>query len=243
MIRTIEELSMNAWPALQTTLYDGWVLRFARGYTRRSNSINPIYSSTLNPDQKIQQCEKIYHDQGLDVIFKMTSACQPVNLDEILAQRGYQADAHTGVHLLDLNDWQPALTTAQLSGEVSGAWLSAFCRMSRVDAVFQPVLEKMLASIFQQHCFASIQVDGNPAACGLGVVQDGWIGFYDIVTDARYRRCGLGRQIMHSLLSWGVQQGARRAYLQVMLNNAPALGLYAGLGFKEQYRYWYRVIP
>ena len=42
MIRTLEELSMNALPALQTMLYGGWVLRFANGYTRRANSINPI---------------------------------------------------------------------------------------------------------------------------------------------------------------------------------------------------------
>ncbi len=31
MIKLIEELSMNAWPALQTKLFDGWVLRFADG--------------------------------------------------------------------------------------------------------------------------------------------------------------------------------------------------------------------
>jgi|LGOV01.1.fsa_nt_gb hypothetical protein len=33
MIRFIEELSMSAWPALQTHLYDGWVLRISKGYT------------------------------------------------------------------------------------------------------------------------------------------------------------------------------------------------------------------
>ena len=43
MIRLIEELSLNAWPALQTVLYDGWVLRFADGYTRDNTPALHLY--------------------------------------------------------------------------------------------------------------------------------------------------------------------------------------------------------
>ena len=57
-IRDIEELALNAWPALQTKHYDGWVLRFANGYTRRSNAVIPLYESTLDLDEKINFCEK-----------------------------------------------------------------------------------------------------------------------------------------------------------------------------------------
>jgi ribosomal protein S18 acetylase RimI-like enzyme len=46
---------------------------------------------------------------------------------------------------------------------------------------------------------------------------------------------------MYGLLSWAKQQGAQKTYLQVMLNNAPALRLYEKLGFKEAYQYWYRL--
>ena len=61
-IQRIEELSINAWPALQTMLYAGWVLRFAAGYTRRANSINPLYGSTIEVGEKIQACERAFRD-------------------------------------------------------------------------------------------------------------------------------------------------------------------------------------
>ncbi len=52
MIRLIEEISMDAWPSAQTLLYDGWVLRFSGGYTRRANAVYPLYSSSLDVNEK-----------------------------------------------------------------------------------------------------------------------------------------------------------------------------------------------
>ncbi len=42
-ISLIEEISMNAYPALKTVVYDEWILRFANEHTNRTNSINPTY--------------------------------------------------------------------------------------------------------------------------------------------------------------------------------------------------------
>ena len=89
--------------------------------------------------------------------------------------------------------------------------------------------------------FASLRQDGRLIACGMGVVEDGHVGLFDLVTDAGFRNRGYGRQLLFDLLEWGQRRGARTAYLQVMLNNAPALHLYAKVGFKEAYQYWYRI--
>ena len=43
MIRYLEELALNAWTSIQTVVYDGWLIRFSNGYTKRANSVNPIY--------------------------------------------------------------------------------------------------------------------------------------------------------------------------------------------------------
>ena len=244
MIRAVEELSMNAWPALQTMLYDGWVLRFADGYTRRANSINPIYPSGDDVHGKIQTCERLYRDRGLNVVFKMTSAVYPEALDDVLAGQGYAVDAQTSVQILDLDsmDKLPA-QEATLAESLSDSWLVAFREMSGIPERRGPLLRQMLHSIAPATCFASIRHGDQVIACGLGVVQAGFVGLYDIVTHPQARQQGYGTQLVASILAWARQRGAHTAYLQVMLNNAPALRLYSKLGFSEIYQYWYRVKP
>src|SRR5574341_643135 len=102
LIRLIEELSLNAWPSLQTVHYDGWVLRFADGYTRRANSINPVFSSSLNIDDKIKYCEDLFRTKQRKVVFKMTPQVYPENLDDILARKWYREETPTTVQTLDL---------------------------------------------------------------------------------------------------------------------------------------------
>ena len=75
----------------------------------------------------------------------------------------------------------------------------------------------------------------------LGVLHGGWLGLFDIVTHPQQRGQGYAQRLIRQLLDWGAAQGAQGAYLQVMLNNPPALALYQRLGFTEAYRYWYRV--
>jgi ribosomal protein S18 acetylase RimI-like enzyme len=244
MIRKIEELSLNAWPAVQTLLVGGWAVRFAGGYTRRANSVIPLYPIQGDPDTQISACEALYRARGLPVNFKMNSACTPPDLDERLAARGYAFDAHTSVQVLDLEHTDFALPANMTFSAWSGAdWQAAFHRMHHLEGETALKHARILEQIIPTACYAALEADGKIAACGLGVLQDGYLGLFDIITDETQRRRGYGRQLMDGLLAWGKQQGARTAYLQVMLNNPPALALYAGLGFREVYRYWYRVKP
>ena len=72
--RHIEELTLNAWPPLEILLHDGWVLGFSNGYTRRANSIHPLYPSSLDVQEKITTCEGMYAARGQDTVFKLTSS-------------------------------------------------------------------------------------------------------------------------------------------------------------------------
>jgi GNAT superfamily N-acetyltransferase len=240
----IEELSLNNWPAFSTLLYDGWVLRFAEGYTKRANSISPLYSSSMDLNHKIGQCESLYARNRLPTVFKITPFAQPEHLDRVLADRGYATLDPTSVQVrtLDLIG-EPTLPTATIDEQLRMPWIEQFCRISRLDETAKASITRLLSGIRTKAGYISLRHEDQVVACGLGVIERGWIGLYDIVADAPYRNRGFAEQMILHLLRWGKQQGASHSYLAVAANNAPALRLYAKLGYKETYRYWYRVAP
>jgi N-acetylglutamate synthase len=242
MITIMEELSLNAWTSLQTMLYDGWIIRFANGYTKRANSVNPLYRSRLGIDKKLRFCENLYQEKNLPVVFKLTPAIHPSNLDDRLGESGYQKDSPTSVQTLDLEAIHfQASSKTEIQESLSHEWLENFYAMSAVSELHRQTLREILSNIVPRHCFVSLRFNYRVIACGLGVLQAGYLGLFDIVTDKDFRRRGYGQQVVKSILAWGRENKAKTAYLQVMLDNTPALHLYSKLGFMEQYQYWYRI--
>jgi len=239
---------MNAWPALQTVVRDGWVYRFAQGFSRRANSVAPLHAPAGALSACIDEVEATYARLGVASIFKMTDAAQPEGLDDALEARGYRVDAPTSVLVRDLGDAGPdggaaASLPVDVQGRATSAWLDAQASMTGIRPRYRTVHAQILDRIVPEQAVASITLDGAIVACGLGVVQAGWIGIFDVVAHPAYRRRGLARRLCSQLLELGRQRGASRAYLLVMTDNAAALTLYASLGFREAYRYWYRCKP
>ncbi len=242
LIRHIEELSMNAFPPLGSLHHDGWVLNFADCDARRAKAVYPLYAGSKPLQEKIDACENFYRSQGQRVVFKLTEASFPANLDETLAAQGYAMDANTAVHLLDLAAWSGvAEGGVTLSETPSPQWLAAFGQMRGLSDAERESHAQILERILPARRFASITQNGEIVACGAGVLQNGFVGFYDVTTSATFRRQGHSLRLMQTLLAWAKSQGAAYGYLQVMVHNSPALALYAKLGFHEAYRYWYRM--
>lgn len=119
----IEEMSLQSWPALEQFELDGWLLRFAGGYTKRSNSVSPLYVGAMADTQginetqnindieyineKIKRCEQHYQQAGLPTVFKITPYTEPSNLDAVLQDRGYIQKELSHVQSMDLAGLAP----------------------------------------------------------------------------------------------------------------------------------------
>jgi len=91
--RLFEELGNNALPALETFLLGGWLLRFTRGYTRRANSVHPLYGMHTPFGEPIRTCEALYMLKKIPCRFKLTDAPEFSELDKELSETGYVIDA------------------------------------------------------------------------------------------------------------------------------------------------------
>jgi GNAT superfamily N-acetyltransferase len=237
--RRIEEAALNAWPALQQMLYDGWVLRFSRGYTKRANSANALYPSTIDVGQKIAFCEARYAERGLPPIFR-TTPFVPADLDQELEARGYERIDTTLVLHLDLG--QCALSPSEQVHEHSlDDWLSTLCRLKSARPDDHRTHREILEAIPGRCIYAALVAVGEAVSCALGVLEGELFGLFDVVTASEHRNKGYGAQLLSSMLGWAQENGARHAYLGVEERNSPARRLYGKLGFQEVYRYWYRV--
>lgn len=244
LARRIEEASLNAWPALHQVLLDGWVLRFAGGFTKRANAVVPLYPSSRPVEDKIAYCERLYANQHLRPIFRLTDIDDAHTLDALLAARGYR---HLDPTLVL---WAPLPSTA-VRAEIDAdyeeldreGWLDLYTALAGMPPTTQHLHAALLKAIRTPCLYGALRTGAGHAACGLGVVEQDLVGLFDILTASDRRRRGHGERLIRALLARGCGAGAGAAYLQVLENNEPARALYAKLDFVPLYRYWYRIGP
>lgn len=241
-IKTIEDLSLNAWPSHQIQVYDGWLLRFSYFYTHRTNSVEQIGASLLPLSEKIPYCEDIYRKWGTPAIFKISPLLDP-SFDRMLEKRGYITEHETEVMAMDLSDFHDYESPAAVSirNTIPQSWIEGlFSLKGTTNIMHRQVVPSMYRAIPKDTICASIRDNDKIIATGLGILDREYVGLYAIHVHPDYRRRHYARAVCCSILREALSQGASRAYLQVVKGNAPARRLYESLGYHFLYEYWFR---
>ena len=241
LVLELESRLVNAWPSFETQLCGGWLMRFARGYSKRANSATPMLPGASLDDRLIDHMVAQFLKQNVRPTFRLTGI-EDAEVDARLEARGFEATEPTFGMLCDVGgDWEVDASVT-LEEEVSRRWVRETAASYGGDKADDSILIEIVSRIRQPHVFASLDLDGTNVAWGLGVAERGYVGLYDIVVSPDLRGLGLGRQVVTSLIAWGKGQGAAEAYLQVREENEVARSLYASLGFRDAYRYTHRIM-
>jgi ribosomal protein S18 acetylase RimI-like enzyme len=238
----IEGACFSAWPALQEAVVDGWLVRFAKGLTRRANSANPLRAGRNESDAVVSRLEEEYRQQKLPVYFRIPSIIGPA-MPNRLAQLGYRAEGESlalygAVEDVDVRADAGVVVAARPDEE----WLSAMARMQGQSAPAHVVYRQIVSSIKVPAAFAVLRQDAMIVSLAFGAIHDGLLCVESVITDQAFRGCGFARRMLGALVAHARLQ-ITGVCLQVQADNAVARHLYNSLGLCELYRYHYRSKP
>jgi ribosomal protein S18 acetylase RimI-like enzyme len=241
-ILRLEEQSLNAWPALQQQTSGGWVLRWAQGYTKRANSAQTLYPSSIPLDQQINACEQFYATHQQASIIRIIEPLAPPELDPLLEQRGYQHHDLSMVMTCSISTQATAQhKQLHLVEEADlGRFVSSYERMNGLSAN-RSAHEAILQGIQPEHSLYRVWHNQQEVACGVVVYEGEQAGLFDIAVHPTMRGQGIGKAFIAHLLATIAAKGYQHAYLQVINSNTAAIRLYQQFGFRKAYRYWYRI--
>ncbi|WP_304113950.1 N-acetyltransferase [Mycolicibacterium bacteremicum] len=217
-IRALEHAAALAWPGTEQHWQEGWLLRAGSGHTSRANSAVPLLFSSST--QSLPQITSWYAERRLPPWLALPERLLPIKAAGIKSTR------------VLVRDLAPdAAPDASIDDAPDAHWLTVYER-DVPPAILTAVVDGTLA-------FAAAG-----AAVGRGAVTaapDGtrWLGVSCVRVAESARRRGLARSIVAALSAWGAEQGATRAYVQVLDDNGPALTLYHSLGFRLHHRHRY----
>lgn len=247
-IQKYEEMCLNGHVALNTFLYDGWLLKFSEGYTGRANSVSVFYPSSMPFTDKVPLCEQMYKQQGLPCQFKITEL--DTELNDFLANRGYELVTTTDLMVCDLdcpvepdNDTSSPDNDSKIEYIFSTTpeeWLPLFFKIHEInDAHDQDVYTRMLSKVLVDTIYCTLMYEGKPAACSSAAIENGYMLLQNVVVSSELRGLGLGKKVCRAILEKAFEAGAHHSYLQVVQTNTVAVNLYNKLGFEKLYSYWY----
>jgi len=232
---------MNAWPSIRSALHKGCVLRLSNGYTNRANSANPLYTDKNDFADLIGYAERFYESNAQPCVFKILQTGRHEELDALLERKAYEKITPTTVMKCDLKNFSDYdADDITIHRGFAADWFEPFIAINEIKEAHVQTARKMLDLVSVDAIVASVRIDGEIVACGYGAMESGHVGFFDIVVKREKRGRGMGRTLMNGIIREAKRRGASSGYLQAMDNNEIAKNLYASLGFKSDYKYWYR---
>lgn len=238
-VAALELLAARSWRGLEEERFGDWLLRASGGFTGRANSALVVGTPAGPLPQAVAEVTRWYATRGL-----RPRAQVPLpgaeEADAAFAAAGWDRDEDVLVLTAPITGRPSPDVPVALADTPDEAWLTGYRYRG---STLPPVARQVLMGA-DDVVFASVRLLPEPAplaAVARGVVVGDRLVVTAVTVDEDHRRRGLATAVMAALAAWAAGRGATSCVLQVVASNAPALALYARLGFTEHHRYHYRL--
>ncbi|ODT82290.1 MAG: hypothetical protein ABS76_08560 [Pelagibacterium sp. SCN 64-44] len=239
-IAAFERAGLRAWPGIEIDWDGAWLRRSTNGYTKRANSLQCFdLEDGTDAEVRLEAGRHWFVSRGLPPVIRTTPMQSPALTKALDAQNWRSIDA-SHLYAMPLGETVPDAGGKVLE-PLDPAFLAAQQHLQGYDAVTLDRLRALLVVMDAPAAGIVLYRDGAPVAAGLMAIADGIVITGNVVTDPRHRRQGLAAAMMRIGLAWARDHGALVAALNVQADNQAAKALYAGLGYRRQYDYVYRI--
>jgi hypothetical protein len=220
-IRALEHAAAAAWPGVEQTWLDGWLLRDGHGASFAANSAVPLdISARLSAVPAIVAW---YHRRGR--IPRLAVADRLLRLPPGVTGEHTERVLVRDVSDLSICEPDPSIS---LSAGPDEAWLRIYQHQTPVD-VLTAVIDGEL--MFGTHPGVAV------ARAALTDAPDGtrWVGLSAVRAVDVQSAAGPVSRLCEGLLAWGLRRGATRGYLHIG-GHSGATALADALGFRLHHR-------
>lgn len=221
------------WPPHRIWQQGGWTFRDGRGGGKRVSAATLAGSVE---DADIEFAARIMAEMGQPELFMIRP--QDRALDRKLAAAGYDVIDPVVALVAPLSKMTtqapartPLLATAP-TGDMARVWQAGGIGPARLDIMRRCNLPKTCVALTE---------GGQTAAVAFAACHNGLVMCHAVEVLERFRRRGLGRDIMLAVLHWARGQQARSVSALATRANSAALALYGGMGMTEIGGYHYRI--
>jgi N-acetylglutamate synthase len=216
-IRALEHAAASAWPGVEHTWLDGWLLRAGQGAGPAANSAMPLdISAQRNSRSAIPEIIAWYARRSLTPRLAIPDRLLPL-------PPGATAELTERVLIRDVPDVREPDPSIALSARPDDSWLRVYRREVPVDA---------LTAVIDGELMFGTHRGGAVARAALTDAPDGtrWVGLSSIRADDDEAAAAL----CEALLAWGTDRGATRGHMRA--HDSGPTDLADALGFRLHHR-------
>ena len=227
-LRHIERLHVQAWPALETAIIDGWLWRYSGGGSQRANSVSTVDFVGGNPADALDEVEARYRARKATVRVHTYDLSAPTGIADLLQVRGYGAGETTLTMAKAVGPPNPS-ADVEVAAVPSAEWREVY--LGAISESRRSVNARILGAVPQPCSYFSCRRAGQVISTALCVTDGDFAVVECMATRAEARRQGGAGAVLRCLETWAAAQGARTVALQAVAINTPAVALYAQFGY------------